>query len=304
MKLKGKDYLPVAFRILWLRTEHPEAIITTTLERLELAEQFALFKAEVSIPGQGSATGWGSETFGDFNDWIEKAETKSLGRALAALGYGTQFCDDHSEDLDRGHVVDNPVARPAPPARPAPARQGPDGPLIRPAGESTPAQQKAIYLIARNEQERNEQETDDAALALYGVIVPFLTKRQASDFIDRLKAGTVAWEPAFAVDPLLPGAKGPAGEKTALTGQPDPTEPTKASGNPPDLFDEQEDEGERAILLAGIRSDAKKLRYLEEKLNNTAKNAGWDDLDHAGVKWLEAYADVMANKRAEQETKS
>src|SRR3990172_8166358 len=83
-KLKGKDYLEVKWRLLWLRTDHPEAVIYTELVRLE--GDLALFKATVSIPNGGEAPGWGRERSQDFVDFIEKAETKALGRALAALG--------------------------------------------------------------------------------------------------------------------------------------------------------------------------------------------------------------------------
>ncbi len=90
--LRGKEYLEVKWRLLWLRTQHPDATIET--EMVEHDAGLALFRARVSVPDGGSATGWGSETVDDFGDFIEKAETKALGRALAALGFGTQFCED------------------------------------------------------------------------------------------------------------------------------------------------------------------------------------------------------------------
>ena len=129
-KLSGKDYLEVKWRLLWLRTLHPDAVIETEL--VKHGAGLALFRARVTIPGAGSATGWGSETAEDFGDFIEKAETKSLGRALAALGYGTQFCEDFDFTAETkeprrrrsstnrqtstaqrktGRVVDSPVAR-------------------------------------------------------------------------------------------------------------------------------------------------------------------------------------------------
>ena len=53
---------------------------------------------------------YGSETAKDFGDYAEKASTKSLGRALAMLGYGTQF----AAEMDEGErVVDSPVPSPA-----------------------------------------------------------------------------------------------------------------------------------------------------------------------------------------------
>lgn len=121
---RGGRYLEVKWRLVWLRAEHPDADIVTDLVRLE--ERDAIFKATVSIPGGGSATGYGSESAGDFRDFLEKAETKAIGRALAALGYGTQFCEDHatgvSQATGKARIVDAGVdfARPnAAPARPA-----------------------------------------------------------------------------------------------------------------------------------------------------------------------------------------
>lgn len=114
----GQAYLPVAWRLVWLRTDHPDAIVTTEL--VDHREGFALFRAQVSIPGGGSATGWGSETSKDFLDYIEKAETKALGRALAALGYGTQFAPELSE----GDIVDAAVPA-APSAAPPPSNPEP-----------------------------------------------------------------------------------------------------------------------------------------------------------------------------------
>jgi len=56
----------------------------------------------------GIGTGTKSENAASFADFGEKAETGAIGRALAALGYGTQF----APELDEGHrIVDSPVAR-------------------------------------------------------------------------------------------------------------------------------------------------------------------------------------------------
>lgn len=106
LRLKGKDYLPVAARLAWLREEHPEAHSTTELLQHDRGS-YALFRATITIPNGGSATGWGSETVEDFGDYLEKAETKALGRAVAALGYGTL----HALELDEGDsVADTPIA--------------------------------------------------------------------------------------------------------------------------------------------------------------------------------------------------
>jgi hypothetical protein len=107
-KVGAADYLEVKWRLVWLRSEHPGAELDTQL-MTHPSEPEAVFKATVVIPGGGKATGWGSEEAGDFGDYLEKAETKAIGRALAALGYGTQFCPDHDFGAARGKVVDAPV---------------------------------------------------------------------------------------------------------------------------------------------------------------------------------------------------
>jgi len=159
-KVDGKDYLEVKWRLLWLRTEHPDAVITTELEKYEGG--MALFKARITLPSGGEATGWGSETVSDFGDYIEKAETKALGRACAALGYGTQFCDDFDF---YGRPVDAPVKRPL----------------------ATAAQVKAIYAIAQEEHGLSEEQMNEHAKKAYGRLPAELTRQEASRLIDRLK---------------------------------------------------------------------------------------------------------------------
>jgi hypothetical protein len=109
IKINGADYLEVKWRIAWLRAEHPDAVVETEL--VDASDSHAVFRAKVSLPTGGVATGWGSEGFDDFTDFLEKAETKALGRALAALGYGTQFCPDFESTA--GEVVDAPVRLPS-----------------------------------------------------------------------------------------------------------------------------------------------------------------------------------------------
>jgi hypothetical protein len=101
-----QDYLPVAARVAWFRDEHPDGEIV--IEAHTLTAEIAIFKARAAIPGGGSAEGWGTETPQDFRDYIEKASTKALGRALINLGYGTLQA---GEELDEGDApVDAPQA--------------------------------------------------------------------------------------------------------------------------------------------------------------------------------------------------
>lgn len=105
MDLKGKKYLQVMWRLVWFREDKPNWCIDTKLEKVD--EKHAIFSAKIyDNEGILKSAGYGSESINDFRDYIEKAETKAVGRALAMLGYGTQF----APELDEGdRIVDSPV---------------------------------------------------------------------------------------------------------------------------------------------------------------------------------------------------
>lgn len=105
-KIKGQDYLEVKWRLAWFRQENPDGVLETSLEAHENGR--AIFRARATKPSGASATGWGSCTVDEFEAYVEKAETKALGRALAALGYGTTAADDWD---DTGALADAPVNR-------------------------------------------------------------------------------------------------------------------------------------------------------------------------------------------------
>lgn len=108
MELKGREYLQVAWRLVWLRDEHPDWQIST--ECVECDDQHARFMAAIRTEaGQLIATAHGSETVRDFADYYEKAETKAVGRALAYCGYGTQFAGDELDEGER--MADTPIER-------------------------------------------------------------------------------------------------------------------------------------------------------------------------------------------------
>lgn len=141
--VSGKEYLEVRWRLVWLRSEHPDAVISTEL--VDQRQDWAMFKATVSIPDGGMATGHGSEDALGFGDFIEKAETKAIGRALAALGYGTQFCGDFDFGAAIGRVVDSPTPlRQSAPQRDSGASRPQAGP-----GGATEKQIGAIRSMAR-----------------------------------------------------------------------------------------------------------------------------------------------------------
>lgn len=118
MNLKGRDYLNVQNRLLWFIRDQRALIVaglakTPYVVQSELVEMdrstgWAHFKTYVRDVLGNEATMYGSEAAKDFADFAEKASTKSLGRALLALGYGTAF----APEMDEGErVVDTPVDR-------------------------------------------------------------------------------------------------------------------------------------------------------------------------------------------------
>jgi hypothetical protein len=102
----GRDYLPVAARLQWLRHQHPDWGIKTRPIEINIERDYAIYFAEVSNEtGRLISTGTKMETKSGFVDYLEKAETGAIGRALAVAGFGTQFTDD-LEEGDR--IVDSP----------------------------------------------------------------------------------------------------------------------------------------------------------------------------------------------------
>lgn len=183
-KVGSSDYLEVKWRLVWLREVHPEAIVETDL--VSHTDQMAIFRARVTIPGAGSATGYGSEGYDDFREYIEKAETKAIGRALAALGFGTQFCPDFDFGAASGALVDSPIDFASTRGR----RMAATGRDERGNGSSqaaTPRQVKFIQAIAR-EHGIGEDDLKAEVEQLFGRPVEQLDRRDASTYIERLQA--------------------------------------------------------------------------------------------------------------------
>ncbi len=118
MNLKGRDYLNVQSRLLWFIRDQRALIaaglarepysLRTELVDLDREAGWAHFKTVARDVLGNESVMYGSESAKDFGDFIEKASTKSLGRALLGLGYGTAF----APEMDEGErVVDAPVER-------------------------------------------------------------------------------------------------------------------------------------------------------------------------------------------------
>jgi hypothetical protein len=101
------EYLPVAPRIAWFRKEHPYWSIITEIE--QLADKAIVMKAIIKdMQGVVIATARKKETEIGFPDYIEKAETGAIGRALAMCGYGTLQAPEFDEEQ---RLADAPVEK-------------------------------------------------------------------------------------------------------------------------------------------------------------------------------------------------
>lgn len=111
----GRQYLPVSARILWVREQHPDWGIVTEAVEINHEKQYAVFRATVfDENGKIMGTGTKKEDVRGFGDYIEKAETGAIGRALGICGYGT--------DAEPGLIDDGIGAEQSAP--PAPAAPG------------------------------------------------------------------------------------------------------------------------------------------------------------------------------------
>ena len=164
-KVKGRDYLEVKWRIAWMRSEQPDAILETDLFSHE--EGRAIMRARVTFPNGASATGWGSETEGASEAYIEKAETKAIGRALTALGFGT------------------PVG--AESAQPEPVRPHHTHGNQPNSNLATPPQRSRIQRLAQ-ELSLGEGALDNLVHQHTGSNLATMSKRQASGIIDLLES--------------------------------------------------------------------------------------------------------------------
>lgn len=108
--LKGKSYLMVGYRLQWFNEVESNFDINT--EILKLEQDYAVVKATIVVfNNEGKivkrATATKREDMKHFADFIEKAETSAIGRALALMGYGTQYA---LSDLDEGdRLADSPL---------------------------------------------------------------------------------------------------------------------------------------------------------------------------------------------------
>lgn len=148
--IKGKPYLQVAHRLVWFREEHPDWTIKTKVAAHNVEENKVLMRAEIYNGDTLIAMAHKSESKGGFADYIEKAETGAIGRALAMCGYGTQF----EPEFDEG---DRLADAPTTPAKKKETKQVTDEEIdeIFETGKAG-AKKKAEQLRAEAEEEHEE----------------------------------------------------------------------------------------------------------------------------------------------------
>jgi hypothetical protein len=113
ISLKGKSYLEVKYRLVWFREENPDWAITTSIVKFDIDAKYAICKAQICDQhGVVKAEGTKMEDARGFADYLEKAETGAIGRALGILGYGTQFAPEFDEVVqgaENPRIVDSPI---------------------------------------------------------------------------------------------------------------------------------------------------------------------------------------------------
>ena len=197
MNLKGKDYMNVQNRLLWFMRDQRDFIAKglATMPfviRTELVEQdreagFAQFKTYVRDVLGNEATMYGSEAAKDFPDYAEKASTKSLGRALLALGYGTAF----APEMDEGErLVDTPVERRQ--QQPQQSAFVAKPPALKPLQPVTPPQQQQYNDEPATAEQQEQMRRDRNMLKIFDKTVAeadnHLRRKDADDRITYYEA--------------------------------------------------------------------------------------------------------------------
>ena len=211
MKLKGKDYLEVKWRLVWmLQATNPRAgYLTIELEHDrqngyaryaaiawdgndETWRTITLYGMTLQVCGR-VGTGIKTETRADFQDFAEKAETGALGRALAGIGFGTQF----SPDVEEGHrVADSPVQPrqpqrpPQQPQRSQPQPQRPPLQPVKPQEGEQPASSEQMASIRKLCAALGREEPDPAQLTFTGAGA--LIRQLSRDYNARRQGGQSA----------------------------------------------------------------------------------------------------------------
>lgn len=124
----NRNYFSAAGRISWFRQAHPDYTILTTPHTLDFEKMQAVFVATIMDPsGRVLSMGHKSCSAKQFAEWITKAETGAVNRALILLGFGEPDEDELDESDTQpnvgARVVDAPQETRREPQTPARPRQ-------------------------------------------------------------------------------------------------------------------------------------------------------------------------------------
>lgn len=133
IKLGNKDYLPVAARLHWLNEKEENFTIHTEIVKLE--DTYVICMGIVTVHDKEgkvvkSARAYKREDKTHFPDFLEKASTGAVGRALGMLGFGTQYTADEFDETtglnadNTPRIVDTPQKPRPQAARPQPTANG------------------------------------------------------------------------------------------------------------------------------------------------------------------------------------
>ena len=157
------DYEPVASRLDRFLKAHPDARVITDL--VHYLADIAVFKCELWLDGEIIATGWAEEIRGQGNvnktSHLENCETGAVGRALANAGLsGSNFSKRPSRE-EMGKVV----------------RMQGDTQITENSNLASDKQQNMIRAVCKSSSKLPPSN------------LQAMTKREASAYIDSLKAG-------------------------------------------------------------------------------------------------------------------
>lgn len=151
-----EDYVPVAERLERFYERYPDGRITTAIVQHDLETGFVLMRAEVyrgPDDAQPASTGHAfevrSESYVNKTSYVENAETSSVGRALAMLGFEVKRGIASREELQKTARMQPaaPAAAP-PPERATKGQAAAPTPPARPAADESAALDRDILEAA------------------------------------------------------------------------------------------------------------------------------------------------------------
>jgi len=144
-EIKGKQYLEAKYRLVWFREECPNDSIHTEIVSIT-DNGLVIMKASIARDGMVLATAHAVAPLAGAGAYVgrglEKAETSAIARALAMLGYGTQF----AQELDDDDIADAPVERKPAPQKNAPKQEPKPAKQTSAQDEQTALSQPCSFL--------------------------------------------------------------------------------------------------------------------------------------------------------------